>query len=118
MTRPRVHLDADASNASLERELRKRGHDVTRAPNEWIKTEANDEEVLLSAAKRGRVVFTFNTRDFVRLARRIFKHAGIIISPQHPMPRVLKALDRFFNEITAEEMQDRVRWLSDWEKEE
>jgi hypothetical protein len=29
----------------------------------------------------------------------------------------LKALRRFFNETTAEEMEDQVRWLSDWEKE-
>jgi hypothetical protein len=29
----------------------------------------------------------------------------------------LKALNRFLNESSAEEMEDQVRWLSDWEKE-
>jgi len=28
----------------------------------------------------------------------------------------LKALTRFFNESSAEEMENQVRWLSDWEK--
>ena len=116
MTKPRLHLDADASDAALEKELRKRGHDVTRTPNEWIKSNANDEEQLLSATQQRRVIFTFNTKDFVRIARRVLHHAGIILSPRKSMPRVFKALDRFFNESSAEEMEDQVRWLSDWEK--
>jgi hypothetical protein len=70
----------------------------------------------LSATQQRRVIFTFNVKDFVALARRILHHAGIIISPRKPMPRALKALDRFFNESSAEEMEDQVRWLSDWEK--
>jgi len=28
----------------------------------------------------------------------------------------LKAPTRFFNESSAEEMENQVRWLSDWEK--
>lgn len=117
MTKPRLHLDADVSDAKLERELLKRGHDVTRTPNEWIKSNASDEEQLASAAQRHRVIFTFNTKDFVRIARRVLHHAGIILSPRKSMPQIFKALDRFFNESSAEEMEDQVRWLSDWEKE-
>lgn len=116
MSKPRLHLDADTSDASLEKELRKRGHDVTRTPNEWIQSNASDEDQLSSATRQHRVIFTFNTKDFVTLARRILHHAGIIISPRVPMPRAFKALDRFFKDSSAEEMEDQVRWLSDWEK--
>jgi hypothetical protein len=117
MTKPRLHLDADTSDAKLEKELLKRGHDVTRTPNESIQSNASDEAQLLTAAQQRRVIFTFNTKDFIVIAKRILNHAGIILSPRKPMPRVLKALNRFLNESSAEEMEDQVRWLSDWEKE-
>lgn len=115
MTKPRLHLDSDASDAALQRELLKRGHDVTRTPNEWIQHDSSDEEQLRNAAQRKRVIFTHNSRDFFPLAKRILRHAGIIVSPQIPMPRKFKALDRFLNEATAGEMEDQIRWLSDWE---
>ena len=116
MARPKLHLDADASKISLYRALLERGHDVTRTPNDWMVSNAEDDDQLLGAAAQGRSIFTFNTRHFLPLAKRIARHAGIILSPQHPTPRLLKALDRFFKETKAEEMEDQVRWLSDWEK--
>ncbi|MHB8776630.1 MAG: DUF5615 family PIN-like protein [Anaerolineales bacterium] len=116
MAKPKLHLDEDASKISLQRALLERGHDVTRTPNERIQLSASDEEQLRNASEKKRTLFSFNIRDFIRLAKRIPHHAGIIVSPQHPTPRLLKALDRFFKEITAEEMEDQMRWLSDWEK--
>ncbi len=116
MTKPRLHLDADASRVDLEKELLKRGHDVTRTPNEWMELDADDDGQLLGATAQRRSIFTFNARHFMPLAKKYPRHAGIVLSPQHPMPRLLKALDRFFTEATAEEMEDQVRWLSDWEK--
>ncbi len=116
MAKPKLHLDEDASKISLHRALAARGYDVTRTPNEWVELKASDEEQLQKASARGRSIFTFNTRHFIPLAKRITRHAGIILSPHYIMPRILKALDRFFNETTAEEMEDQVRWLSDWEK--
>lgn len=118
MTKPRLHLDSDASDAKLETELLKRGHDVTRTPNEWIQPSADDEEQLQKASARGRALFTYNIRHFMPLAKSGIHHAGIIVSPQHSLSRILKALDRFLNESSAEEMENQVRWLSDWEKEE
>ena len=116
MAKPKLHLDEDSSKVSLYRALTARGYDVTRTPNEWVELKTNDEEQLKKASARGRSIFTFNTRHFMPLAKRITHHAGIVLSPQYPMSRILKALDRFFNEATAEEMQNQVRWLSDWEK--
>jgi len=118
MAKPRLHLDADASEADLEQELLKRGHDVTRTPNEWMKSDADDEIQLRGAAEHGRTIFTFNTKHFAELAQRIIRHAGIILSPQKKKnpKKIFKALDRFFKETTAEEMENQTRWLSDWEE--
>ena len=65
MAKPRLHLDADTSKKSLQKELLRRGHDVTRAPNDWMALDASDTEQLLGATGQGRVIFTFNVRDYV-----------------------------------------------------
>ena len=116
MTRTRLHLDADTSKVSLYRELLKRGHDVTRTPNEWIAIDARDDEQLLGATGQGRCIFTFNIRDFIALAKRVPQHGGIILSAQRPMPELLKCLDRLLSETDAEDWPGRVRWLNDWMK--
>ena len=43
---------------------------------------------------------------------------GIIVSKRKSLSVILKTLVCFFNESSAEEMDNQVRWLSDWEKEE
>ena len=114
MAKPILHLDADTSKLSLQRALLKRGHDVTRTPNEWMALDARDDEQLLGATGQGRCIFTFNVRDFIPLAKRYPRHAGIILSPQRPMPELLKALDRLLSETAGEDWPGQVRWLGDW----
>lgn len=116
MAKPKLHLDEDASRNALYQTLQSNGHDVTRTPNAWINKKASDEEQLQKASEQGRSIFSFNAKDFPRIAKKIPKHKGIIVSKQKPFSIILKALNRFFNESTAEEMEDQVRWLSDWEK--
>lgn len=116
MSKPRLHLDADASKISLLRELLKRGHDVTRTPNAWMAIDARDDEQLLGATAQGRCIFTFNIRDFVPLSKRYPHHGGIILSIQRPMPELLKSLDRLLSETNAEDWLGQVRWLNDWMK--
>ena len=116
MSKPKLHLDADASKISLHKALLSRGHDVTRTPNEWMALDADDVTQLLGATAAGRSIYTFNIRDFVQLAKIYPRHAGIILSPQYPTSKLLKALERFFSEAKAEELVGQVRWLSDWEK--
>jgi hypothetical protein len=53
VTKPRLHLDADTSNAALAKALSQHGHDVTRTPNEWMPLDAPDIEQLLGATARG-----------------------------------------------------------------
>lgn len=116
MTKPRLHLDADASDVKLTKELLKRGHDVTRTPNDWTALDADDETQFLGATEHARSIFTHNAKHYVLLAKKHPKHAGILLSKQKGLPRLFKALDRFFHESSAKEMEDQVRWLSDWEK--
>jgi hypothetical protein len=116
MTRPRLHLDADASIRSLHSALTERGHDVTRTPNEWIAADASDETQLLTATAQGRCVFTFNVRDFVVLAQRYTRHGGIILAAQASwtLSGLIVALDRLLSETEAEDWISKVQWLNDW----
>ncbi len=124
MTKPRLHLDADTSNAALADALQKRGHDgrlvpyhdVTRTPNEWMPLDAHDDVQLLGATAQGRCIFTFNARDYVSLAKRYPHHGGIILSSQRTMPELLKALDTLLSETEAEDWPGQVRGLCDWMK--
>lgn len=116
MTKPKLHLDEDASSDALYNSLKARGHDVTRTPNEWINKKAKDEEQLKKASKQGRSVFSHNVVDFIEIAKKTPAHKGILVSKRKPFSVILKALLRFFNESSTEEMENQVRWLSDWEK--
>ena len=82
----RLHLDADTSSKALQAALITRGHDVTRTPNEWMARDANDETQLLQATAHGRVIFTFNVRDFVALARRYPRHGNTTTNCAQPAP--------------------------------
>lgn len=115
MSKPKLHLDEDASRNALFKALISNGHDVTRTPNEWINKRAKDEEQLQKASEQGRSIFSYNAKDFLRIAKQITKHKGIIVSKRKPFSIILKALNSFFNESSAEEMENQVRWLSDWE---
>ncbi|MFL9449985.1 MULTISPECIES: DUF5615 family PIN-like protein [Nostocales] len=68
MSKPLLHLDADASMRALHTALVNRGHDVTRTPNDWMPLDASDEAQLLGAIAQGRCIFTFNIRDFLVLS--------------------------------------------------
>ena len=99
---------------ALHDELVRRGHDVTRTPNEWMPLDASDETQLLRAAARGRAVFTFNARDFQALARCYPRHAGIVLAAQTKwtLSNLIAALDQFLSEVQAEDLVGQVRWLS------
>ncbi len=116
MPRPRLHLDADASSRALQAALNARGHDVTRTPNEWISRDASDETQLLEATAHGRVIFTFNVRDFTALSHRYPRHGGIVLAAQASwtLSSLIAALDRLLSETQAGDWIGQVRWLSQW----
>ena len=116
MAKPRLHLDADTSIRQLQRALVERGHNVTRTPNDWISQTADDEAQLLGATAQGRVIFTFNVRDFVALAARHPQHRGIALAAQRQwtVSALIGALDHMLTETIAEEWVGQVQWLAHW----
>src|SRR5947208_2811337 len=103
MAKPRLHLDVDASRQAPYQALLNRGHDVTRTPNEWVASDGSDEMQILGASAQGRVIFTFNARDFVPLAHRYPRHGGIVLAAQRRMTlsEPITALDRLLRETDA-----------------
>jgi hypothetical protein len=78
--------------------------------------DADDEAQLLGATAQGRVVFTFNVRDFMALAERHPHHAGVALAAQRQwtVSALIPALDRMLTETTAEQWAGQVRWLVHW----
>lgn len=113
---PKLHLDADASSKALQQALLDRGQDVTRTPNEWMSADASDEQQLLGASGQGRVIFTYNIRDFQVLARRYNHHAGILLAAQRSfsLHELIELLDKSLSTTTASEWVGQIRWLNDW----
>lgn len=116
MPKPRLHLDADASMRVLERELKVRGHDVTRTPTDWMPFDASDEQQLLGATARGRCTFTFNIRDFSLLAEKHPHHHGIILANQRQwtLSALIAALDNCLMATEADDWIGQLRWLNGW----
>ena len=116
MAKPRLHLDADASIKALYNSLCERGHDVTRTLNEWMSFDANDRAQLLGATAQGRILFTFNVRDFQVLAKQYSRHHGIILATQNRWSthELIQSLDRALCETQDSDWLGMVRWLNDF----
>lgn len=116
MERPRLHLDADTSILALYTALLARGHDITRTPTSWMPLDAADVDQLLGATAQGRVLFTFNIRDFSALAQRYPQHAGVVLAAQRrwTLSSLMAALDRMLSATRGEEWPGQVRWLNQW----
>lgn len=116
MPKPKLHLDADTSIKALQRALLERGHDITRTPTDWMPRDASDEIQLLGATAQGRVIFTFNVKDFPVLAQRYRQHQGIILAAQRSwsLAAMIAALDRLLSETEADDWVGQIRWLNQW----
>lgn len=101
---------------SLATDVRRDGFDVT-FPREVGTERASDEEHLTWAAEHGRVIVTFDRRDFRILAKqwtdRGQEHAGVLlcVAPGLSYGELLRRLRAFLDVVSAEEMVNQVRWL-------
>lgn len=113
MAEIKLHLDADTSSKRLHRALLDRGHDATRTPTPWAALDASDETQILAATGQGRAIFTFNARDFLSLASKFPKYAGIILAAQSAwaLSGLISSLDRLFGQSSSEELSGTVLWL-------
>ena len=80
----------------------------------------SDEAQLDWATANGRVIFSFNTRDFYRLhtlrLEKGMSHGGIILAPQqrYSIGELMRGVLKLTSTLTAEEMIDRVEFISNW----
>ncbi len=116
----RLYCDEDSLRHALVLSLRKRGVDILTALESGM-TGKKDEEQLAYAAARGLVIYSFNMGDFCRLHARWLaeqrSHAGIIVARQqhYSVGEQMRRLLRLVAAKTAEEMQNRLEFLSDWD---
>ncbi len=119
MTVIRLYIDEDAMRGALVQALRSRGVDLTTVGEEG-RRGYSDEEQLKFAASEARVIYSFNTKDFLPLHFKFLEedrpHAGIILAQQEnfkvgeQMRRILRMID----ERSAEEMHNQYVFLSDF----
>jgi len=118
MSKPKLHLDADASQKALLQALLKRNHDVTRTPQPGLPKDASDEYQLLWATAQGRIVFTHNIRDFIHMTDLYSHHAGILLGHRltYSLSDLIRLLDQALTTTKAKDWIGQVRWLSDWDE--
>jgi hypothetical protein len=109
----RLYLDEDV-HRRVASSLRLRHFDVVSA-HEVQRWGLSDEEQLSYAASEGRVLFTYNAADYLRLhvdwLQRGQVHHGIIVSDQLPIGETVRRLLSLLNRVAADEMRNELRWL-------
>ena len=109
----RVYLDEDV-DVLVATLLRARGFEaVTTA--EAGNLRKSDLEQLEYAAAQGMALVTHNRVDFESLAVRWLTdgkdHGGVIISVRRPAYEMARRLLAVLNDVTADEMQNQVRYI-------
>ena len=111
----KLYLDEDV-DPLLARVLLERGIDglSTREANNQGRS---DYEQLAFAADQGRVILTFNVKDFLRLSHEYVvsgkHHSGIIVSNHLPFRELLRRTLTFLNQVKGD-LTDKLFWLQDY----
>ena len=106
--------------ADLVQALTERGVDVTTANLEGMVFRP-DTAHLTHATSSGRVLYSFNVGDYCQIHSEWLAveraHAGIIVASQQrfSIGEQMRRLLRIINTHSAEEMQNRMEFLSSWE---
>jgi predicted nuclease of predicted toxin-antitoxin system len=108
-----LYLDEDV-HVIIADLLRGRGFAATTARDEG-QLAKTDEEQLAYAVSQQKTFLTHNRHDFEALAREYASagktHYGIILAARYPPYEVVRRLMRFLNHVTADEMQNQVRYI-------
>ncbi len=109
MAAVRYYLDEHIAEA-VATGLRNRGIDVlTLSEAEML--GASDEDHFSYAYEEGRVLVTYDD-DFLRLAARAEKHAGVAFAPQgRSIGEMVRGLTLIAEEMEAEDMRGHVEFL-------
>jgi len=120
MSAVRLYFDADSMERAVVSGLRARGVDATSALEVGM-ADSSDEEQLEFARTDRRVLFSFNVSDFQRIHTQYMSqgetHAGIILAAQqrYSVGERIRRLQRLIAARSAEEMNNRLEFLSDWQ---
>jgi len=115
----RIYVDEDAMDRDLVEGLRARGVDVLTALEAGM-IERSDEEHLDFATREGRILYSFNIKDFYRLHQEYLargkSHSGIILARQqrYSLGEQMRRLLKLIATRSEEEMRNRVEFLSTW----
>jgi hypothetical protein len=116
MSQLRMFTDEDMQG-TLAAQLRAAGVDAISTP-EANRLGESDPSQLLWAAQQGRTLATYNVTDFARIhyewMTRGLHHAGIVVSRQRAIGDGLRRLLHLARTLSAEEMHDRLEYLSNW----
>ncbi len=119
MTQIRLYIDEDAQDSDVVEALRLRGVDVLTADEAGMR-ERDDADHLDYATAKGRVLYSFNMGDY-NVLHAVYltagkTHAGIILAPpqRYSVGEQMRRLLRIIHTVSAEEMRDRIEFLSTW----
>jgi Domain of unknown function (DUF5615) len=119
----RLYLDEDIQEQALILARRNSGVDVITT-SEANRLSFLDEEQLIWATEQGRVVYSFNRRDFSRL-HSIFmaeerSHTGIILAQQqrYSVGAQLRGILNLIAAKSAEEMIDQLEYIGTYIRDE
>ena len=115
---PRIPFFTDEDvYGSVATKLRENGFDAGSTP-EASRLGESDASQLEWAAQEGRAFLTFNVGHFARLHHEWLTgdrhHAGVIVSSQRPIGDLLHRILALASARTADEMRDRLEYLSNW----
>jgi hypothetical protein len=114
----RLYLDEDAIDHALIQALRFRGADLLATP-EADMMGREDTEQLDFATAAGRVLYTFNARDFCRLHGEYLaqgkSHSGIVVGRQdYSIGDQTRGLMQLIARRSAEQMVNHLEYLGAW----
>ena len=108
-----LYLDEDVDVLVAEL-LRARGFSV-QTTLEAGRLGTRDPDQLAYAASQGRAFVTHNRADFEALAKGYLEagnpHWGIVIAVRHPPYEIVRRLLIILNAVTADEMQNQLRYI-------
>lgn len=115
----RLYLDEDAMAGDFVQALQMHSIEFT-TPSEAGTIGLADEKHLRFATDSALVVYSFNIKDFYKLHNNSFEsgvsHTGIILCRQraYSIGEQVRRIIRLIETLSAEDMQDRVEFLSSW----
>ena len=113
---PKLHLNEHIS-PRLAAQLRRYGFDVTSSQELGLRAEDDDVQLARAVAEQ-RAIVTFNFDDYTFLHEKYWadgkEHWGIILSTEEPVDILRHCLLRLLNSVTAEELENQIRWLNDF----